>query len=378
MWMLQHTRPADSESLEAAKVAGLRYVSDRGPGIRRIRCGKGFRYVDAHSQAVRDREELQRIRALAIPPAWSNVWICPTRLGHIQAVGWDAKGRKQYRYHVGYRAVRDRDKFSRMHAFGRVLPLIRRRVARDLRRPGLPREKVLAAVVRLLETTFVRVGNDEYARENGSFGLTTLRNRHLRVKGEILKFDFKGKSGVRHFIELRDRSLSRVILECQELPGYRLFQYVDGDGEVCDVDSGDVNDYLRSITGEEFSAKDFRTWAGTVLASHELTTAGLQRNQKDCKHKIVGALQRVARSLGNRPATCRKYYVHPAVIDAYSDGSLFELMQPDRIQQAASNGRGLSAEESSVLVLIGKSIKRPHRNGKQMRLVSKVRPAVAA
>jgi DNA topoisomerase-1 len=354
IWMRRHKGLSDAESLEAARLAGLRYVDCREPGIRRIRCGRGFRYLNVDSQSICDRQQLQRIKSLAIPPAWTRVWICSTSRGHIQAIGWDAKGRKQYRYHPLYREVRDRDKFGRMLAFGTVLAVIRKRAARDLRRAGLPREKVLAAVVRLLETTYIRVGNAEYTKQNGSFGLTTLRNRHLRMSHETLQFDFKGKSGLRHFIELTDHSLARVVRQCQELPGYRLFQYLDKDGCRCSVDSDDVNDYLRQITGQEFSAKDFRTWAGTVLAARELVAVGRHQNQRDGKRKVVSAIKAVAGRLGNRPATCRKYYIHPAILDGYSDGSLFDEMQRGAEQQQAYKGRGLRPEEYSVMVLIAK------------------------
>lgn len=347
-----------ARSLEAAKAAGLRYVDGTGPGIERRRCGRGFVYVGPDRRAIRDRRQLERIRSLAIPPAWARVWICPTSAGHIQAVGWDAKGRKQYRYHAQFREVRDRNKFGRMIAFGTVLAVIRKRVRRDLRRSGLPREKVLAAVVRLLETTCIRVGNDEYARENDSFGLTTLRNRHVRSSGARLRFRFKGKSGLWHFIELNDRTISRIVRQCQELPGYRLFQYIDGDGTLCNVDSEDVNNYLREITRQDFSAKDFRTWSGTVLAARELVAAGPSRSEREAKHKVVEATRRVAQRLGNRPATCRKYYIHPAIIDAYSDHSLFETVRQGEEQDEAYNGRGLSPEEYAVMVLITKYLEK--------------------
>lgn len=347
-----------ARSLEAAKAAGLRYVDGTGPGIERRRCGRGFVYVGPDGRAISDRRQLERIRALAIPPAWARVWICPTSTGHIQAVGWDAKGRKQYRYHAQFREVRDRNKFGRMIAFGTVLAVIRKRVKRDLRRSGLPREKLLAAVVRLLETTCIRVGNDEYARENDSFGLTTLRSRHVRSSGATLRFRFKGKSGLWHSIELNDRTVSRIVRQCQELPGYRLFQYIDEDGTPCNVDSEDVNHYLREITNQEFSAKDFRTWAGTVLAARELVAAGPSGSERETKHNVVEATRRVARRLGNRPATCRKYYIHPAIIDAYSDHSLFEVMRQGEEQHAVYNGSGLSPEEYSVMVLITKYLEK--------------------
>lgn len=343
-----------SASLEAAKSAGLRYVDDSAPGIRRRRCGQGFVYIGPSGARVRDAEELKRIRSLAIPPAWSRVWICNSGWGHIQAIGFDAKGRKQYRYHPLFRQVRDADKFSRLVAFGTALALIRRRVARDLKRSGLPREKVVAAVVRLLETTCIRIGNDEYARQNASFGLVTLRNHHVKTSGQALRFRFRGKSGRYRSIELDDRTVARIVSQCQDLPGYQLFQYVDDDGVARDLDSGDVNQYLREITSQDFTAKDFRTWVGTVMASRELVAVGPGRTEREKKSKIVAAVKRVARHLGNRPATCRKYYIHPAMFEAYLDGSLFSVMQRGVEQQEAYRGRGLSAEEYSVMVLVTK------------------------
>jgi DNA topoisomerase-1 len=340
------------DPLQSAIAAGLRYVRDRGPCIQRRRCGRSFTYIGADGRTVRDKQVIQRIRSLAIPPAWERVWICPNAMGHIQAVGWDAKGRKQYRYHPLYSRIRNEAKFGRMIAFGTVLSLIRRRVEKDLKRPGLPREKVLATVVRLLETTAIRVGNEEYARSNDSFGLTTLRNRHVQIAGATLRFRFRGKSGLAHEIELTDRRLARVVQQCQDLPGYELFQYVDGSGEICRVDSADVNGYLRRITGQDFSAKDFRTWTGTVLAARELTAEGPCRNERDGKRKIVASVRRVAQRLGNRPATCRKYYIHPAVIEAYSSGSLFPAMQQGSEEEAAYDGQGLARDEYCVMVLI--------------------------
>lgn len=315
---------------------------------------------------LRDRGEIARIKALAIPPAWTNVWICPTPYGHIQAVGWDARGRKQYRYHPLYRHVRDEAKFGRMIAFGAVLALIRKRVAEDLERPGLPREKVIAAVVRLLETTLVRVGNEEYARDNDSFGLTTLRNKHVRVNGATLRFQFRGKSGQEHSIELSDRRLARIIRQCQELPGYELFQYVNEAGELCRVDSADVNRYLREITGQDFSAKDFRTWAGTLLAARELVAVGPCRNESEGKKNVVAAVKVVAAQLGNRPATCRKYYVHPAIIEAYGSGALFDAMRQGTEQQAAYSGQGLRSEEFCILVIVADYQERQVRQARQV------------
>jgi DNA topoisomerase-1 len=336
----------------SAQEAGLHYVSGSGPCIRRVRCGKSFRYIGTDGKPLRDERHLRRIRSLVIPPAWEDVWICPSPHGHIQAYGWDARGRKQYRYHPAYREHRDQAKFSRMIAFGTVLALIRRQVSHDLKLPGLPKEKVLAAVVRLLETTFVRVGNDEYAKETDSFGLTTMRDRHVRIAGAKLQFRFRGKSGQEHTIALSDQRLARIVKSCQDLPGYELFQYVNEAGEICRVDSADVNRYIRDITGQDFSAKDFRTWAGTVLAARELHAGGPCRNASTGKRTIVAAVKSVARQLGNRPATCRKYYIHPAIFEAYSGGSLFPAMEQGAQEDAAYGGLGLRPEEYSVMVLI--------------------------
>jgi len=341
-----------SDPLESAAEAGLRYVHSLGPCIQRVRHGKSFRYIGADGKPVRDPAHLRRIRALVIPPAWTDVRICPLAKGHLQAVGRDARGRKQYRYHARYREIRDQSKFSRMIAFGAVLAGIRKQVAHDLARPGLPREKVLATVVRLLETSFIRVGNDEYVKENDSFGLTTMKNRHVAIAGSKLMFHFRGKSGQEHNIELTDRRLAKIVQQCRELPGYELFQYLDEAGVRCAVDSSDVNHYIRELAGEDFTAKDFRTWAGSVLASRELYAAGPSSSETAGKKTIAAAVKSVARQLGNRPATCRKYYVHPAIFDAYLDGSLFPVMDQGKEQDAAYDGKGLRPEEYCVLVII--------------------------
>jgi DNA topoisomerase-1 len=359
--MHRRASPADllsPDPLKSAIAAGLRYVSGSVPGIQRVRRGKGFRYFDSHSRPVRDPKDLQRIRGLVIPPAWRNVWICGSPHGHLQAFGWDVKGRKQYRYHPLYRQVRDQVKYSRMIAFGTVLALIRKRVARDLKRPELCREKVLATVVRLLETTCIRVGNAEYAKDNESYGLTTLRNRHVQISGATLRFQFKGKSGQRHLIEITDRRLAHIVRECQELPGYELFEYVDEKGERCVVDSGDVNDYLRKIAGDEFTAKDFRTWLGTVLAARTLAAAGPADNATDAKKKIVATVKEVSSQLGNRPAASRKYYIHPAIFEAFEDGSLFDVIKQGAEQEKAYRGKGLLAEEYAVMVILAKHVER--------------------
>ena len=346
---------ASPEPRVAAEEAGLRYVTGTGPCIRRIRCGKGFRYVGSDGRILRDAKHLERIRSLVIPPAWEDVWICPSANGHLQAVGRDARGRKQYRYHSRYRAHQDEAKFSRMIAFGTVLALMRRRIDRDLRRQGLPREKVLATVVKLLETTYIRVGNDEYARENDSFGLTTMKDKHVHIAGAQLQFRFRGKSGQEHLVALTDRRLAHIVKMCRDLPGYELFQYMDRNGATHRIDSGDVNTYIRQLTGHDFTAKDFRTWAGTLLAARELDAAGPAASATAAKRAIVAAVKTVARQLGNRPATCRKYYVHPAVFDAYGDRSLFETMAQGREEHEAYQGRGLRPEEYAVMVIIAKA-----------------------
>jgi DNA topoisomerase-1 len=347
-----HPPAAASVALDpvaAAKAAGLRYVTDAGPGIRRRRAGEEFIYIGPDGQQIREPEELRRIRSLGIPPAWTDVWICPSPRGHLQATGRDAKGRKQYRYHPLWRAVRDQTKYDRMIAFGEALPRLRARVAHDLALPGLPQEKVLAAVIRLLEATAIRVGNEEYARHNGSFGLTTLRNDHVDVFGATVRFHFRGKSGKRHEVELRDRRLARIIRQCRELPGHELFEYVDRDGKRHDVGSGDVNAYLHQIAGQEFTAKHFRTWDGTLLAIRALREISPSECQTQLKKNIVRAIDAVAAQLGNTRAVCRKYYVHPAVCEAYGDGSLFRELAA---AEAAETIYGLSPEETAVLAFL--------------------------
>jgi DNA topoisomerase-1 len=316
-------------------------------GIRRIGRHKRFRYVDATGATLGDASELQRIRSLAIPPAWTDVWICPHASGHIQATGRDARGRKQYRYHRKWREVRDQVKYGRLAAFARILPRIRARTSRDLRRRGLPRDKVLAAVVQLLEKTLIRVGNDEYARHNRSFGLTTMRDQHAKVGHTSLRFEFRGKSGIEHAVDLRDRRLARLVRECRELPGYELFQYVDERGERQIVVSADVNTYLREITGADFTAKDFRTWAGTVLASTALARAESCTSARPARRTIAGAVDAVAARLGNTRSVCHKSYIHPAVLDAYRDGVTIATC-PARGPRDA----GLTAEEWAVVRLI--------------------------
>jgi DNA topoisomerase-1 len=306
---------------EAAEEAGLRYVSDDRPGYSRKGNGDRFEYLDTEGKRIRDEQRLLRIKRLAIPPAWTDVWICPSPNGHIQATGRDARRRKQYRYHDHWREIRDENKFGRLADFAKALPKIRRRIAQDIKLPGLPRRKVLATIVRLLERTFMRIGNEEYARENKSFGLTTMKGRHVTVKGAQLHFRFRGKSGRQHEVNVTDRRIAKIISTCQDLPGQDLFQFVTDNGAVQDVTSQDVNDYLREVSGDNFTAKDFRTWAGTVLAAIALNAQGKFQSQKEAKANVKAAISAVAEFLGNTPAICRKCYVHPAVVEAYLNGT---------------------------------------------------------
>jgi DNA topoisomerase-1 len=338
------------DPVESARAAGLRYVSDQSPGIRRKRVGKAFSYLDSGGRPIRDAQIIRRIKSLAIPPAWTDVWICPDPRGHLQATGRDARGRKQYRYHPRWRAVRDAVKYDRMLAFAQALPRIREHTDRDLERPGLPKEKVLATIVRLLEETRIRIGNDEYRKENGSYGLTTLRNRHVDVIGSEVRFTFRGKSGKNHTIELQDRRMARIMKRFLEIPGQELFKYVDEDGEAKAIDSADVNEYLRQITGEDFTAKDFRTWAGTILAARFLREMAGAANSRGAKKQLVRAIAMVAAELGNTPAVARKGYIHPAVIAAYLSGGLKPIREKDD-----PDPYKLSAEERSLLALLGKA-----------------------
>jgi DNA topoisomerase-1 len=348
---------------EVARSAGLIYVSDEHPGITRQHRGKTFSFKSADGKAVRDAETLRRIKSLAIPPAWTEVWICPRENGHIQATGRDARGRKQYRYHPRWREVRDESKYGRMMAFGEALPRIRQRVERDLKATGMPRHKVLATVTRLLETTLIRVGNDEYAQSNKSYGLTTLRNGHVKVRGPSIVFDFVGKSGKRHRIDMRDPRLARTIRRCQELPGQELFCYVDDDGQPRDVTSGDVNDYLREIAGAEFTAKDFRTWSGTALAAIALQEFEQFTSTKEAKRNIVKAIEAVAQMLGNTPAICRKCYVHPAILDSYLEGQTIATLRQAADQRLKKSLSRLRPAEAAVMMLLRERLAAASREG---------------
>ncbi len=340
------------EAREAAEEAGLRYVSDDQPGITRRRSGSGFAYHSAKGDVVRDRAVLARIRSLAVPPAWTEVWICPRANGHIQATGRDQRGRKQYRYHPRWREVRDAAKYERMVDFARALPGIRAAVAQDMRRPGLAREKVLATVVHLLETTLIRVGNEDYAKENQSFGLTTLRNRHVAVEGPQLRFAFKGKSGRQWKLQQQDRRVAGIIRALQDLPGQELFQYVEPDGTLRSIDSSDVNDYLRGIAGSDVTAKDFRTWAGTVLAAMALQAFEAVDSQAAAKRNVKQAIERVAARLGNTVTICRKCYIHPQVLDGYLNGNLVLQVQAEARAELRDALGSLQPEEAAVLAML--------------------------
>jgi DNA topoisomerase-1 len=338
--------------LASAKVAGLRYINDGAtPGIRRVGKPGRFRYLNTRGRAIKDPAELQRIRSLAIPPAWTDVWICPHPLGHLQATGRDARGRKQYRYHTWWREVRDEVKYGRLAAFAQALSVIRKRTRADLNGPGLTRKRVLAAVVQLLEKTLIRVGNEEYARDNRSYGLTTMRDQHATIAGAHLNFEFRGKSGIQHAVDLRDARLARLVKACRDLPGYELFQYIDEDGRRQSVDSSDVNTYLREMTGEAFTAKDFRTWAGTLMAAKALAEVPTFASAAEAKRNILKVVEQVAKRLGNTKAVCRKCYIHPAVIDAYLAG--VTLSAPgSRVAKQAGAGSALGQDEAGLVRLI--------------------------
>jgi DNA topoisomerase I len=349
----------DAATVEAElRSLGLRYVSDGVPGITRRRSGSGFSYRAPDGSLIKDRDKLAWIRKLAIPPAWRDVWISPDPDGHLLATGRDAKDRKQYRYHPAWRTFRDETKFGRMLAFGKALPRIRAAVEVELRKPGLGRRKVLATVVRLLETTLIRVGNDEYAKANKTFGLTTMRDRHFKAEGAQLRFRFRGKSGKPHEVTLRNRRLAQLVRRMQELRGQELFQYLDEEGRPTPIDSGEVNDFLREIAGDDFTAKDFRTWSATVLAAWALNEFETFDSQAAAKRNVTQAIERVAGRLGNTPAICRKSYVHPEVLGAYLDGSLLENLKAEIEEELRAELSGLEPEEVAVLVFLQQRLAR--------------------
>lgn len=342
----------------AAESAGLAYVSDTDPGIRRVRSGKGFSYKGRDGKAIAGKRILERIYRLAIPPAWTDVWVCPSPNGHIQATGRDARGRKQYRYHARWREVRDGTKYDRMLEFADALPKIRERVAADLSQRGLVRNKVLATVVYLLENTLIRVGNSDYAKQNGSFGLTTLRDGHVDISRGELRFEFKGKSGKVWQLRMRDRRIAKVVKSCQELPGQHLFQYLDDNGERQQVTSTDVNAYLREIAGTDVTAKDFRTWSGTVLAAMALSEFEEFDSEAGAKRNIKAAIEKVAARLGNTPTICRQCYVHPEVVNAYFEGSLLTALKAEAERVLRKKLGKLTPEEAAVLSMLQARLKR--------------------
>ncbi|MEJ8840194.1 DNA topoisomerase IB [Ramlibacter sp. AN1133] len=360
---------------EAAAAAGLVYVSDEERGIRRERKGDGFVYYRPNGEPLKDEATLERIRKLAIPPAYTDVWICPKANGHLQATGRDARGRKQYRYHPQFREVRESTKYGHMLEFAKALPAVRAKLAQHMALRGLPREKVLATVVHLLETTLIRVGNDDYARENKSYGLTTLRNPHVKVDGSELRFQFKGKSGKTWRLQVKDRRIARIVRACQDLPGQRLFQYQDGD-ELREVTSADVNAYLKEITGRDITAKDFRTWAGTVMAALALQEFQAFDSQSTQKRNIRQAIERVAARLGNTPTICRKCYVHPEVLNAYVEGSLLLQVKGQVEQELREDLATLKPEEAAVLAMLEGRLARTLEGSLEASLaaVKKTRP----
>lgn len=348
-----------TEPLESAKAAGLHYVSDDRPGIRRVKQRIGFRYLGTDGKPLADRESVARIRKLAIPPAYTDVWISPDPRGHLQATGRDARGRKQYRYHPRWREVRDETKFDRMVAFAKALPGIRAAVRRDLARTGLPREKVLATVVSLLESTMIRVGNEEYAKQNDSYGLTTMQEDHVRISGATVRFSFRGKSGREHRVSVRDKRLARIVRQVRDLPGQELFQYVGDDGEPATISSQDVNAYLREIAGDDFTAKDFRTWEGTLACALALAAARVE-TKSEGKARVVAAIKAVAERLGNTPAVCKKSYIHPGFIDEFLANGALELIARSarKAATAVTDANALSVDESRVLAFIERLIAR--------------------
>ena len=345
------------EYRKAATRAGLRYVTDGFAGISRRRSGKGWSYFDPDGVRIGDPHTRKRINALAIPPAWTNVWICPDPDGHIQVTARDARGRKQYRYHLGYREARDQSKFRRMLEFSEILPVLRQRVERDLGAGELTRHQLLATVVRLLDKTLIRVGNDEYARENRSYGLTTLRRKHVQVEGTQLRFSFRGKSGVEHTVAVNDLRLARIVQRCQDLPGQEIFQYLDASGKRKPISSDDVNDYLREVSGRDITAKDFRTWGGTMVAAMELRAMGPATSRRESDRNIVRALDAVAERLGNTRAVCRKYYVHPALLEAYHLGLTAPAPPPEpRSPRRKLSQAALRRDELVVLQFLQESV----------------------
>ena len=362
--MLKIHKAIEEDPEQAAEAAGLRYVSDQKPGFSRRKKGGDFVYYNKDGHRIKDAALLKRIRSIVIPPAWERVWICPSANGHLQATGFDAKGRKQYKYHSTWRSVRDEAKFERLHLFAAVLPKIRAKVDRDMRPPDLSREKIIATVVRLLELSLIRVGNEEYVKENHSFGLTTMRNRHAETNGTAVKFHFRGKSGKEHTVEVTDRRVAKIVRKCQDLPGQHLFEYKDREGQIRSIGSEDVNDYLQAITKQPFTAKDFRTWAGTVLAAIALSKMQEVDSQTLAKKNVVTAIEAVAGLLGNTVAICRKCYIHPAIPTSYLNGTLAQNLRAKADTQIALHLRELKPEEAAVISLLRQELADRSRTGR--------------
>ncbi|MEZ2334526.1 DNA topoisomerase IB [Mucilaginibacter sp. RCC_168] len=349
--LLQKLEKIGRDPKVTAKAVGLRYVSDSSPGYTRKRSGKGWSFYDAGGNLVKDKELINRFTRLVIPPAYTQVWISPYENGHLQFTGIDAAGRKQYRYHPGWNKIRNQSKYYRLQTFASYLPVIREQVDKDLARHKLDHEKVVALAVRLMELTSIRVGNEAYQKLYGSFGLTTLQNRHIKIEGATIRFEFKGKKGVQHKISLQSRKLARLVKQCRDIPGKELFQYYDESDERHSIDSGDINNYLKEITGEDFTAKDFRTWAGSVSALYAFKSAGEFANATECRKKIVSVIDEVAVTLGNTRSVCKKYYVHPLVIKSYEDGTLFKYiseLDEDKDEKATQ----LNQAEKALLNLL--------------------------
>jgi DNA topoisomerase-1 len=362
----------------SAAAAGLVYVTDAMPGIRRQRHGRGFTYIGPDGEIIRTRESLQRFRSLVIPPAWTEVWICPHEDGHLQVTARDARGRKQYRYHPHFRQHRDGTKFERLFDLSDVLWKIRERVESDIALPGLARDKIMATVVWLLETTLIRIGSDEYRKANKSFGLTTLRRRHVAVVGSELRFEFRGKSGIQHAVSVTDKRIARIVQRCQELRGEELFKYLDDDGKRQEVDAEDVNAYLQQVTGRDITAKDFRTWAGTMLAADALRNMGLAQSKREAERNIVAAVDMTAKRLGNTRSVCRKYYIHPVLIEAYLEGSVLPPMPERTWSKRKSKGPTLRQHEMDVLAFIKARLKPKTRRNAAARAQKPEEPASPA
>ncbi len=353
----EYLKRINTSSIHAAKSSGLRYTTDQISGITRRGTGKHVHFFGPKGRRIRHPIELQRIKSLAVPPAWTGVWISPFPDSHLQATGRDARGRKQYRYHPRWREVRDQTKYDRLILFGRILSNLRTRVAKDLGLPGLPRAKIMATIVKLLETTFIRIGNDEYARQNQSFGLTTMRTKHVKIRGSKIRFRFRGKSGILRDLDVSDRKLAQIVRRCQELPGQELFQYLDDDDEPRPVNSSDVNDYLREITGIDLTAKDFRTWAGTILAARALAELGSFASKSQAKRNVVKAVEIVAERLGNTRSVCQKCYIHPAIVRSYVDGTLGRTFNRRRPSQLIDPPWILMPEEARVMTILKQTLK---------------------